>query len=402
MSDLLMTDNGTRDIVNFDAQTGALDAPSWLIPTRTLANRGLGRQRGQLGSLHLEEVRDHLKVLSDKQQAHDYDRSFSQLHVDFQSGRVIAQFLGPNGLEGEPMLVHKNAYTQMCSSLLPRSGGNFLLELASTGEQGRKAATGNWFLFRKGQEVPRMIRTVYTRDPVSGKVMPMIRSQHSQGYGTYDNLTFVQNLLDNAPELADMPVIHWKLSDTGMRLRFATTPTDQIELRKPVPIIEGWNSEVGQRRVGLVAGSWKLLCWNGMSHWDKGTEFHWRHWGNSERIEQGVESAICELRTAANGVVEAYDAAGDIFVEDTFGFIETELKRAKVSGAHISAAQEALSDETTTEGNRLTSVVDAITLAAQDLDLFLQADLESAAARTMQRGRAIARDNGGRIPAVAA
>jgi hypothetical protein len=395
-----MTDNGTN-IVNFDAQTGALEAPSWLIPHRTLANRGLGRQRGELGSLHLEEVRDHLKVLADKQQAHDYDRSFSQLHVDFQSGRVIAQFLGPNGLEGEPMLVHKNAYSQMCDKLLPRSGGNFLLELASTGEQGRKAATGNWFLFRKGSEVPVMFRTVYTRDPLSGKVMPMIRAQQSQGYGVYDNLTLVEDMLSNAPELRDMPVIHWKLTDTAMRLRFAMQPTDQIELHKPIPILEGWNSEAGQRNVILQAGAWKLICWNGISHWDTTAQFKWRHYGNSTRIEQGVESALNEIRTAANGVVEAYDAAGDIFVEDVFGFIERELKREKVTGAQISAAQSALDDETTTQGNRLTSVVDAITLAAQDLDLFLQSDLERAAARTMQRGRSIARDNGGRIPAAA-
>jgi hypothetical protein len=55
---------------------------------------------------------------------------------------------------------------------------------------------------------------------------------------------------------------------------------------------------------------------------------------------------------------------------------------------------ELLCDPTTTEGGLLASVVDAVTLAAQqESDLFAQAEVEQYGARLLRRGLMAARDN---------
>lgn len=365
-----------------------------LIPTRTLFSRG--SKPGELQTTQLEAVRDLLKKQRDLQEPKDFDRSFSQMHLNYRGGRVTAQFLGPDGLGEQELLVHDNAYRQMSSNLLPTRFGSGLLEQSGLGDTGEKLSTMSWALWSQQSETPRMFRTVLTRDE-DGRVQRVVRSQHSQGYAVYDNFQFVQDLLDNAPDLAGMPVLDMRVTDTGMRLRFCTEDVGQFALNKPMPIIEAWNSEAGRRRTVLNAGIWKLICTNGMQTWDSKSEFAWRHFGNTERIRDGVASAITEIRTAASGVVEVYNSALDVAIDDAFAFMERELKREGLTQAQIGKAQKALEHDWTTPGGVLASTVDAVTLVAQEFDMFEQATMERAAGRMMRRGQAEAIRSGGRI-----
>ena len=365
-----------------------------LIPDRTFAARG--SQRGVLSTLTLEEVRDHLARVTAAQRAEEVERSFSNMHLSFDGGRVWAEFITPQG-RGERMLVHKTAYGQMASNLLPARGGGFLLDQAALGGPAEKVSTLSWASFARADAKPRMFRTVLTRDPANPTAAPvrMIRSQHSQGYAPYDSLRFVNDLLDTA-EVRDLPVLQYHLSDGAMRLRFALKPGEEIALREPTPMMEAWNSETGQRSVGLSGGIWKLICTNGMGSWEKSSEWRWRHYGNAGRISDGVRSAVDEIRVTSGGVLDAYHRALDVAIEDAAAWLERELVREQAPAVFTASAIRALTDATTTPGGLLASAVDAVTLAAQDAeDLFAQAEYESFAARIMRRGLANARD--GRI-----
>lgn len=366
-------------------------APARLVADRVLASRGA--TRGSLTTLHLEDVRDHVRALADKQDPVDHERSFSQMHVSFTGGRVTARLLNAQGA-GEEMLVSRNAFSQMASELLPARFGGGLLDLAALDGDGEKLATMAWAKFARLDDKPRLWRTVNMKDPVIGRVTRMVRSLHSQGYGTYDNLRFVEDLLANAGELRDLPVGQFTLSDAGMRLRFLGVERDEVTLKTPVPMIEAWNSEVGRRRVGLVGGMWKLVCTNGMGTWDKKSEFHWRHYGEGDRIGRGVASAMEEIGTASSRVLEAYDKALSVGIDAAFAWMEEQM-RGTASTAFIARSIAALDHETTTPGRTLASVVDAITLEAQEEDLFTQADMEALAADILRRGLAKERD--GRI-----
>lgn len=362
-------------------------APARLISDRVLAARGASR--GSLTTLHLEDVRDHVRTLAQKQEPLDHERSFSQMHISFTGGRVTARLLGSNGA-GEEMLVSKNAFSQMSSELLPARFGAGLLDLAALDGDGEKLATMAWAKFARVDEKVRLFRTVNMKDPVTGRVARLLRSQHSQGYGTYDNLRFVEDLLANATELRDLPVAQFNLSDAGMRLRFLGVPRDEVTLKTPVPMIEAWNSEVGRRRVGLIGGMWKLVCTNGMGTWDKKSEFHWRHYGEGDRIGRGVASAMDEIGTASSQVLVAYDQALSVGIDNAFAWMEQQM-RGEASTPFIARAIAALDHATTTPGRTLASVVDAITLEAQEEDLFTQADMEALAADMLRRGLAQAR-----------
>ena len=138
--------------------TAALTPNNRLVADRTLVSRGA--TRGVLTTLHLEDVRDHVRALALKQEPEDYERSFSQLHMAFSGGRITGQLLGPKGLSGEPMLVSRNAFSQMSAELLPGRGGAFLLDQASLGEAGEKLSTMSWAQFSRVDEKPRLFRSV--------------------------------------------------------------------------------------------------------------------------------------------------------------------------------------------------------------------------------------------------
>jgi hypothetical protein len=376
------------------------------IGDRTLVHKG--SQKGVLSTTHLEEVRDYLATLNRLQDPEDHERTLDQFHVDFSKGHMEAFWLGPHGREETTFYFTDNGASQLQSYVLPGHFFKGMKQLAKMDEQGAKLATMVWAKFaRQHGETPRKVRTV--RMKVNGEVERVVRSTVSQTYATYSNLEFVQDILDNAGDYANLPVLDWRVTDSGMRLRFAGMDNamyglanldPSVLMEEPIPMIEAWNSEVARRRVGLRGGMWKLVCTNGMGHWNSQTEYNWIHRGDAERIRSGVQSAFTNLVTSANGVVDAYKEALDIGIDNAFYWLEQELGLIKSVPERITkAAQAGLSDPTTTSGGMLASVVDAITLVAQDeSDMFTQYEVERAAAKLLVKGRNIALKNGGYIP----
>ena len=361
------------------------------IEERTLVNRG--SKPGTLVTMHLEQVRDYLKVLAEKQQPTDLERSLDQLHVSFSGQRMTARLLSPQGLGAEELLISTLGAQHLAQQVLPPRFFAGLRSLAHMDEQGEKLATVTWAKFASRQDKPRMLRTVNIRTDTGAQ--RMIRSVHSQDYGAYSNLEFVQDLLDNAGSLTARPVIDLRVTDGAMRLRFAA---DEIELHKPVRMFEAWNSEVGMRRVGLRGGMWKLVCTNGMGNWDGKSEYNWIHRGDADRIRRGVQSAIENIATSAAGVVAAYQRAMDVAIDDAYLWLERELGIFQFTQDRIDKAKQALTDPTTTPGFTLASAVDSVTLIAQqEPDLFMQEQMEQVASKMLDRNLVLARGQGNRL-----
>jgi hypothetical protein len=283
-----------------------------------------------------------------------------------------------------------------------------LKQLAQMDMSGARLATQVWDKFAAQQTtVANKVRTI--RMKVGSEVYRVIRSCVSQEYADYSNLEFVQDILDNAGEYSNLPVVDWRVSDSGMRIRFAAMDSaffgfanlDQsVLLEEPLPMVEAWNSEVGRRRVGLRAGMWRLASTSGLGHWNAVTEYNWTHRGRTSRIQTGVQTAYSNLFSSANEVILAYQEARSITIDNAEVWMEQELKlMPDVPKRVIVASISALTDPTTTKGGVLASVVDAITLAAQsETDIFSQHDIERAASRLLMKGRAIAARNDGNIP----
>lgn len=367
----------------------------------TVGNRLLvskGSKRGHLSTLHLEDVRDYLAKLAEKQEPIDIERSLDQLHVSFADGYMTGQLMSPKGLDPEKYVFSTNGAAQTAKEVLPSGFFKGLKQQAQFNEQGAKLATINWAFFANQYDNPRLLRTLRTRC-ADGEVRRMIRSCHSQGYGVYGNLQFVQDMLDNAGEFRDLPVVDFRVTDSVMRLRFVE---GEPNLHEPVAMYEAWNSEVGRRRVGLRGGMWQLDCTNGMGHWNDKTEYNWIHRGEAERIQRGVKDAFLNLRTTASGVVNAYTEAMNVSIDNAFQWLEEQMQRRGASAHRIEAAKQGMTHETSTPGLNLASAVDGITLIAQnDSDLLEQYELERMAADLLHRSLNKARSNGGRLYAEA-
>lgn len=373
-------------------EMSAATALPFTIDNRTLARKG--SLPGQLQALHLEEVRDYLRMLARNQQPEDIERSLDQLHVSFANGHMEAHLLSPNGLDPEAYVVSTVGASQLAREVLPSGFYRGLRQQAQFNEQGAKLATINWAFFANQHETPRLLRTVRTRC-ADKKVRRMIRSCHSQGYGTYSNLQFVEDILDNAGDFRDLAVVDFRVTDNAMRLRFAE---GEVTTDEPVPMYEAWNSEVGRRRVGLRGGMFKLVCTNGMGHWNDRTEYNWIHRGDPERIRKGVKDAFLNLRTTASGVVDAYEQAMNVSIDNAFEWLEQQLQKRGAPAYRIESAKVAMTDETSTPGLNLASAIDGITLIAQnDADLLEQYELERMAADLLNKSLLKARSNGGRL-----
>jgi hypothetical protein len=220
----------------------------------------------------------------------------------------------------------------------------------------------------------------------------MIRAVVSEKYADYSNLQYVQTLLDHGGDLIrNANVLEMRVTDDLMRLRVAIDPF--AEVNKPIRMVELWNSEVAKRRVSLRSGIYKLICTNGMGHWDKANDHSWVHRGETGKFRDRVESAVKGAITDASGVVHMYEMAINTVINKAFEFMTAQMTLEGLTPNHIAASVKALDDTTTTPGSKLASVVDAITLAAQAEDLETQDMMEVAASKIMFRGLRMARNN---------
>jgi hypothetical protein len=342
----------------------------------------------------LEAVRDTLRKRRAAQDPIDIERSVHSLHVRFGDGahRATGQFLKVHGL-GEPLAFTEDGLRQFVNDATPAGWKmqTFDSLIAADGDKGRKLADVNLALLTRDDHRIRMFRTIRMRDPHTGGVVRAIRANVSQGYATFDNLEFVEAMLASA-DMRNLPVLSHHETDRHFRLRFALAPIERIELNKPVPMVEAWNSETAHRSYGFSWGTWKLVCTNGMTHYSRDAEYRWRHVGDNTKFAARIDNALTEMRTRTSGVLAQYDNALDVAIDNAYAWIEETLG-GRLTAEQVTRSQAALQDPTTTPGGLLASVVDAVTLAAQaEIDLHAQAEMERVGHWAMQRGLSAAKD----------
>ena len=169
-----------------------------------------------------------------------------------------------------------------------------------------------------------------------------------------------------------------------------------VDLDKPVKMIALRNSEVGRGSVAIEGGIYRLVCTNGMLRSDQSTMHRWSHLGSAHRMRGRMLGALNAVLAVAAGTVQHYYSALEVEIDDLVGWMESELG---VSGRQQSRIVTALNHRTTTPGNTLASVVDAITLDAQRYHRpERRREQEKLARQALYRGLSTARD--GRIRAV--
>ncbi|NBO55131.1 MAG: hypothetical protein EBU84_11185 [Actinobacteria bacterium] len=368
------------------------------VPDRSLINEGCSR--GILRTISLEEVRDKLKRLHENQRPEDVHKDLRLLEVKFSNGVMSARWTDSE--RPHRMLLSTNGASQLANAVLPGHFFKGLRQLAQMDKDGEQMAASVWAKFNatKEENVAKVRTTIMKID---GECYKVIRACVSPSYATYSNLEFVQSILENSEGYGQLPVLNWRLTDSGMRIRFlgmeelvyAMANFDESIIKdEPMPMIECWNSEVGRRRVGFRAGLYVHEKHVSFPHWNKMTEFGWIHRGETNRIRQGVRHAFSDLCSSAMEVVEAYKEAKDVGIEHPIEWLENQLKD-QMSERRCRAAVKALRESQTTS---LASAVDAIAgLAGEEDDLYDQEDVENVASRVLKKGLAIAEKNNGSI-----
>jgi len=340
----------------------------------------------------LEEVRDYLKALNAKQDPEDIVRPASHLAVFFENGVMTGRFLSPAGLGDQVYSFSSTGAAQLAGEVLPPHFFRGLRGFVQIDDDAKKLASLVWNKSATQSKHNMLFRTVNYKDPVDGTVKRMIRAVVSEKYADYSNLQYVQTLLDHGGDMIrNANVIEMRVTDDLMRLRVAIDAFGEV--KKPIRMVELWNSEVAKRRVSLRSGIYKLICTNGMGHWDKANDHSWVHRGTTGKFRDRVEGAIKGAVTDASGVIHMYEMAINTVINNAFEFMTAQMTLEGLTPNHIAASVKALDDVTTTPGNVLASVVDAITLAAQAEDLETQDNMEVAASKIMFRGLRMARNN---------
>jgi hypothetical protein len=364
-------------------------------------------------AISLAGIRDRVAHQTRHQDPRDLERTPSQLCLewDAQINRATLRVLGgtPDWMAGDSWLQSSTAFdglddfdaterlvftrTGLRAYVREVYGGHAmgLLDrlVAASRDGGAKVATmAGALLSRKLNDRVLQLRTVLTRDPVSGGIVRAVRGVF-RGYTSYDDLAFLNDLID-CPDTRSLPVLQYRRGDDGMQVRFSLDPIAEVTAKgptEPTPIVDAWNSETGRASTSLQSGIWKLVCLNGMMGLVPGAIWRWRHAGNVQRVRDGVPQAVAEIRNVATGLVDAYNDAVDVAIDDAFAWMRAALADEKVGGDTIDAFGAALNHETTTPGRMLASTVDAMTWVAQhEIDQFRQREIEEMAVRVMARG----------------
>lgn len=303
---------------------------------------------------------------------------------------------------GAPMTMTRTARRQLAGQVLPGHGLTFMNGLRATGDTGGKLADISWnhMLQSCGAKTP-MLRTVRFPD----QPVRTIRAVLSQRYAIVDNVDVLDAVMDCA-DARGLPVISCKITEDALRIRLCLDPTltdaaamerfQQVEGYRPgetkpapVPMIEIWNSETGKAAVGARAGLYEVLCTNGMVGFGGNASWRWTHQGGSggsDRIRDGLGSALTAARVIADGFVAKFKDSARIAIDDAFALLGSWGGK-DISQTQAARVNEAMQDPTSGPTGTLGNLISGITLAAQaETDLFDQSALEQLATSFLFRG----------------
>lgn len=351
---------------------------SLVIEDRTLLNEG--SVRGVFQGKTIEEMRDQLRQISERQDVKDTIRPLNQVAVKFRAGQAEAYFINKNSTDG-PYLFTRNGLANLARDILPRHGYPFIQAFLddtlndepdpNSGMRASEKLATLIFNHANRNKADRMlVRTCAMK--VNGNSVRVIRSCHSKHYAPYSNLEFVQDVLDNIGSPENYKIAQVKLTDNAMRLRMIDTKDlEKLDVKMPLPMVELWNSEVGLRRVGMISGTFRLVCTNGMGSFTDKSEYTWMHRGSTERIRGQVKDAFENLYTESNSVVAAYRRALDTALNDAMAELDRRVAKPDLSEAQRKRIETALTDPTSNTGT-YAGLLDAITLAAQSESSILE------------------------------
>lgn len=316
---------------------------------RIISSRTYVNQNANLDDLSktktLKQIAEQLQRWTAKLDPKDYRYAMDKLFVDFKGTYLTAQWThnavptkinsigkavqeGVAPTETETLYFRRKGISDIQQQVLPPSFFSGLKQLSLLDATGADLATKVWNKFGSTKTKPVLVRTVRTdlnygtnRKP---EIVRVIRNCQSTGYAPYSHLMLVSDLLSHGQSYGKMPIMNWKLSDSGIRIQFACfdktmwalAATDKKILEEePIPVVAAWNSETGQRKVGIGAGVYLLR--NGVfigSTNRLGTE-QWIHRGDMTRIRGALQSKYTQMMTEATKAAQDYTDATDIVFE---------------------------------------------------------------------------------------
>ena len=412
------TINNTQSEEAFGRQS-LLDGMSFISPTRKLI--GYKPNSVSLTNLvSLEDIRDLFGKVEAAQQSKDMLVNLNHCAFNFEGriARLIVIKQGRNGerMMEEPLFFDRHGWGQLCSFLLPNRGNNFIREMVhlnphDAGDQRvqlqegfAKMAAATMMAFTRCTDKLVQLRTVLKPigiNPVTGQreTARFIRAVVSPSYAPYSNKQVVNTLLD---EMGNHSVYRYDLADSGMFLRLvdASTTGGKIELKEQYPVINAWNSETGQKQVGVGAGTFKWWCLNGCGDYRQTSNFQRKHTGDPSVIGNMLADSLVSIRTANGNLIRQFRQAQDIVIDDAFDWINNVLNSFNgITQKTIQGVQAAMKDETSGNIGTLDNVVNGMTLLAHNPDygfsgdLWDQIELEKSASKVLARGIRQAENN---------
>jgi hypothetical protein len=215
----------------------------------------------------------------------------------------------------------------------------------------------------------------------------------SEQYRIYDDAEFVTDLLEQVPSKMQLEVISAWRGAEGLRVRASLGEVkDGPEVAVPIPMVEFRNSEVGLSSAMLRGGLYTLVCTNGMHSWDEWAAERWPHRGDMSRVSDEIAAAIRTVHAKATDTLGVYNAAAKQVLgsgpQAVRSWLEDRQRHYRLSGRFIDRTLFALEDDTTSRSATgdftLASVVDAITLQAQDASFSGRFELERLAGRILE------------------
>lgn len=366
------------------------------VPDRTIIHRC--SDNGLLSTFSIAEVADKLAQIGNLQFAKDFNRDVCKLTVSFKDNQMSARWADLDGQDGARMKVSSWAASQLANHVLP---GHFFKGLRELAQLDPDLADKVWAKFASSKEVEAVVRTIAMR--IEGKVYRVLRACVSDKYATYTNAELVSAILGNSGDYRNLPVLDWRLTDSGMRLRFVGMEDAVYGLahfdasmldEEVIPMVECWNSEVGRRSIGLRGGIYLARSSAAISHWDPDFAYTLSHRGSLSRIRASVSNSFRDMFKHAREVAEVYTKAKDIVVEQPLVYLETVCKN-EISERVLNNAKSALRGDKVTGGGKLASIVEALAIAAkQEDDLYEQEQVERLASKVMIKGCSTAEKTG--------
>lgn len=375
------------------------------IPDRTIAHRH--SDNGLLSDITVEQVTEFYRAILARRKAVDrHDFNVAELKVSFSDGVMSIRWPESDNTNYS-MRISSWAASQLASYILPSRFFPGLRQLAQLSPKGAQLAEQTWHEF--AQQVSSSKATIRTASmKINGEVYRVIRAVVTDSYADYSNESLLEVFLNHTGQFKNLPVLDWRLTDAGMRLRlvgmqdavYGLAHFDQSVLDdEVVPMVECWNSEVGRRSLGLRGGIYLARSSAALTHWDTDVSCTWTHRGRLSRIQNEFQHSIEDMFESAQEVAAAYTLAKGVVVDNPADWMAS-LTKDELSDRVLEKAKQALLGDKVSPGGTLASVVEAIALAAKDEeDMYDQDAVEKVASRVLNKGIQVAAKNNNLINA---